>query len=401
MIMKTAAAALNTVHINGIIHSDIKKENILLVKNKTGHYVAKLVDFDSSYPSNEKKYPGGFVFSPELADYFDEEEDEELKAELLKKISVKTDIFSLGSCFYYYLLQEYSPDAVELSENLKKEKMRKESRGQTVKFETCDLLRGGCELKLSDKIKSARLKALILDMLSFEPENRPYASEVLERLKKIETEPEICEPWPEHGILLDPRKLSSKKIGAICRIKDGNASKYEIVFSTGKKQIQSKEDLIASGCAKPIIAKEGFEEPWPEHAIIFDETELKSMGFVALARETKNGVNGYRVYYPGSAAGVFYTYGNLLGAGLAKKKNGPIASAKPITTETDFSKFEPWPEHSIKLLPKNILESGFVGVEKGEKNGKKGYFFIRGDEKRTRQFFLVNMVLVQGWAETI
>ena len=53
LLMQTAAGALHSVHSKGIIHSDLKTKNVLLVKNRAGNYVAKLIDFDSSYFDTE------------------------------------------------------------------------------------------------------------------------------------------------------------------------------------------------------------------------------------------------------------------------------------------------------------------------------------------------------------
>ena len=54
LLMQTAAGALFSVHNKHIIHSDLKLKNVLLVRNKTGNYVAKLIDFDSSYFIDKK-----------------------------------------------------------------------------------------------------------------------------------------------------------------------------------------------------------------------------------------------------------------------------------------------------------------------------------------------------------
>ena len=55
LLMQTAAGALFTIHSKGIVHSDLKLKNVLLAKTRSGNYVAKLIDFDSSY-FVDKKY---------------------------------------------------------------------------------------------------------------------------------------------------------------------------------------------------------------------------------------------------------------------------------------------------------------------------------------------------------
>ena len=50
------AHALGQLHQARFIHSDIKHSNIMMVYSKNGCLTAKLIDFDSSYPSDEKKF---------------------------------------------------------------------------------------------------------------------------------------------------------------------------------------------------------------------------------------------------------------------------------------------------------------------------------------------------------
>ena len=92
LLMQTAAGALFSVHSKGIIHSDLKLKNVLLVRNKTGNYVAKLIDFDSSYFVDEK--PEEIVgtidyYSPELGEYAD---SFHLASGKLQTICYKADI---------------------------------------------------------------------------------------------------------------------------------------------------------------------------------------------------------------------------------------------------------------------------------------------------------------------
>jgi len=68
-IFTTAANCLHLLHNRKIIHGDIKHDNIMVVR-KDGGYVARIIDFDSSYFENDvPDLPvGDFVYwSPELA----------------------------------------------------------------------------------------------------------------------------------------------------------------------------------------------------------------------------------------------------------------------------------------------------------------------------------------------
>jgi len=246
MMLKTAAGALSAVHGAGIIHSDLKLKNIIVVENSSGRFVAKLIDFDSSYPIDEKKFIGGddAFCSPELARYSDSEDEAE-QEELLKFISEKTDIFSLGVCFHYFFTQQY-PGAVELSPRLQRKKELCARAGKPCLILVKELIYDECELKVSDSITSVNLKALIYDMLEVAPEKRPTAMQVLQRLKQ--GEPTFEEPWPEHNITVDRAKLSDKGIVGLKKATVGG-SVYEAIFATGKKSVYTREELISQGFA--------------------------------------------------------------------------------------------------------------------------------------------------------
>ena len=70
-LLLTAAGALKSLHSAGIIHSDLKRSNILVIKNAYGKYIAKIIDFDKSYFEGRPRVNdlGGdqCYVSPELA----------------------------------------------------------------------------------------------------------------------------------------------------------------------------------------------------------------------------------------------------------------------------------------------------------------------------------------------
>lgn len=404
LMMKTAAGALSAVHSSGIIHSDLKLKNIIVVKNSRDNFVAKLIDFDSSYPDDEKKYIGGddVYCSTELAQYSNSEDDEEM-SELVKKISNKTDIFSLGVCFHYYLTQEY-PTAVELSPRLKRQKDLKERAGKPVTFFTSQLLLEGCELKLSDKIESVNLKMLIYDMLSMDPGERPTAMQVLQRLKQ--SEPTIETPWPEHSITLDNTKLSSDGIVGLKKIRDG-VPKYELIFSAGKKRVVTVEELVEAKYAKTAFVPKGFHDIWSEHAIEFDEDKLSSRGFVSETKETLGGKKGYKLYRK-DGTGMFFTIEKLLGTGYVKRigtsSEGEIPKEETDSTSSTSStssalSIEPWPEHKIRFDVDVIKGRGHVRIERSELNNVKGYRLYKADGKG--QFVRVEMLIAWHMAVKI
>lgn len=338
LLMMTAAGALASVHAKGIIHSDLKLPNVLLVKNPRGTYVAKLIDFDSSYPTDNK--PDEIVgtpdyYSPELGRYVNSEDYSE---ENKKTITAKTDIFSLGLIYHFYLTGDF-PEAVSLTEKLQKRK----DKGKVIYPYV--VLNNGCELKISSAITEAKYASLIADMLSINPDDRPTASEVLLRLKA-----------PDTGMVSDTRR---------------------------------KEAIV-------ISLPSGFESPWREHNIELDVEKLKSIGFISSKNTTLSGVNGYNLYRSDGCE-KFMNVTTLLLMGYAKKK----ATAEPVVAvEDSVSGFaDPWPEHKIEFDTAAIIAKGYVATVQKTMNGINGYEFIRANGNR--QFIRVEMIIIQKMARKV
>lgn len=377
LLMQTAAGALFGVHSKKIVHSDLKLKNVLLVRNSTGNYVAKLIDFDSSYFVDEK--PDEVVgtidyYSPELGAYADAEDDRE---EMGKKLTEKSDIFSLGLIFHFYLSGAL-PTPVSLTERLRK----RQAKGKVI---YCWIaLNSGCELQISPAIKSPKYISLIRDMLSLDPDDRPSASEVLRRLR--EAEPVIEEPWPDHSIMLDKDKLKADGIVSLRKQTVAGQKKYELLFSDGKKTTLSKDKLISRKYVK-VIAPVGFCEPWSEHSIEFDVDRIKSRGFISGEQAVLAGVSGYNFYRSDSTA-TFFKLEMLLAMKYARK----VISTGGIDTGAD----SPWPEHNIAFNVDAINARGFINVKRDSMGGIKGYRFTKPDG--STQFIRVEMVLLQKMA---
>ncbi len=377
LLMQTAAGALFSVHSKHIVHSDLKLKNVLLVRNHAGNYVAKLIDFDCSYFVHEK--PEDIIgtidyYSPELGAYVDAEDDREEKE---KALTEKSDIFSLGLIFHYYLCGAL-PTPIALTESLKKRK----EKGKVIYPWVA--LNSGCDLQISPEIKRAKYVSLIRDMLSLNPNDRPTAAEVLKRLR--EAEPVIEEPWPEHSIVLNKKALLASSVVGLKKINVGGLCQYELLYNTGKKKILTKEELLSKGFVKVEVPK-GFSKPWKEHGLVFDLEKIKSRGFVAGEQATLGGVKGYNFYRPDSTV-KFFNPSLLVAMGYAKKQ---VATPK---VTPGFA--TPWPEHAIGFDVEAIKKKGYVRLEQAEMGGVKGYLFTRTDG--SSQFIRVEMVLIQKMA---
>ena len=382
MTMLTAAGALSSIHSVGVIHGDLKLPNILVVKNGAGSFVAKIIDFDSSYFVDDRRYIGGddVYCSPELGDYI-ATEDEEEQEELAKKLTPKTDIFSLGVVFHFYLTGKL-PQPKTLSPGMQRTKERKERAGKKAVFYPWDILKNGCELKLDDSITSLSLRALLLDMMDKDPEKRPTAAEVLDRLKS--GEPTIETPWPEHNLMLDRARMTADGIAGLAKRLIGSEKKYEILSIEGRKTVLNRDEIIAKGYAKPIVS--GYPEPWPEHDIVFVEEKLAELDFVAGERKTQGGVNGYQMYRSDGWSR-FFNVSNLRMTGCIKAPPVMPGEAKPR------------PEDNIVFNSDVLRGLGFVRIEQATFNGVKGYRCIRSDG--SNQFMPVSRVLFLGIAKKL
>lgn len=99
LVMLTAAGAVKILHANGIIHLDLKPDNIL-IQEWEGKLIAKVIDFDSSLLEGESIAPDDLVgdpayYSPEFGQHIATSGE-------TPPPTKKSDIFSLGLIFCQY-----------------------------------------------------------------------------------------------------------------------------------------------------------------------------------------------------------------------------------------------------------------------------------------------------------
>ncbi len=168
LILKTAANSLKLLHNIGIIHCDIKPDNLPVTVTESKKFTCSLIDFDSSHFENDIPAPDDVwvtdpYMSPELASY-------KMRKNYYgdKKFDVKNDVFAAAIVFHCYWSGEdfiYDPP----------------SKGPYLYNAVLE----GKSIAVSDKIPDA-IKHILLRMIDKNPENRPSMGEVLEYLKQID-----------------------------------------------------------------------------------------------------------------------------------------------------------------------------------------------------------------------
>lgn len=356
-VMLTAAAALYNIHKKKIVHSDLKRTNILAARNSSGRISAKIIDFDMSYFENDIRPDelGGDqnFMSPELAQCF----MYDMADEALEYMSTKSDIFSLGLVFHDYLVTEkYTDDAGKRRtrgchpkiEGLTGKLKERADEGKTVYC--CEALLAEGKLIVSDKIKEKYLRHLIAAMLQPEPDARPTAQEVLDALRNKK----VLE------LKSDAIKIAGEEV--------------EVVTHSHVEE------------AAPAIPS-GFCAPWSEHAIKFVESKLNASGYVASEQFNKAGSKCYYLYKRDGSKRLF-TIENLTILGLADR----VGDSKKMTTKSSTSTSTSTTSSDVivhddgKLWDEDndysynidfVKSSGYTTVARAERKGLKGYVLIK------------------------
>ena len=350
-IMLTAAGALNNVHRKNIVHSDLKRTNLLAARNPAGRVVGKLIDFDKSYFVNnvrEDELGGDQAYlSPELGYTL----MTELSEEGIALLSTKSDIFSLGLIFHNYLTGGEMPEYLDLPDHLTKRLA--EGKGVYC-FEA--LLTENGKLAISPKITEPYLVNLICAMLQPEPEDRPTALDVVVTLR-------------------DKKILPVKEDSRI--VQSGAVKKAASKHSTAKKAPAKPEPA-------PVTIPSGFCDALPEHGITINVEKLKSVGYIAAEQVDVGTSKGYKLYKADGTSKVMLPAVMKL-TGFATAATVTPTPATTADIEDDGSL---WPEDAGYAFDLDVVKkAGYARIAKCTKNGKRMYVLIKSmGEQRAVSF---------------
>lgn len=166
-LLKTLSESLAILHNAGIVHGDLKPDNILIKEVVNNYYTSNLIDYDNCYfagnpPTTDKLVGDLPYYSPELENYA-----LGMFASKASDLTQKSDIFALGLLFCQYLtgsLPSITPNYKHTSSAV--------NDGIIIRINTSNEL-------------PAELVKLINSMLLKSPVHRPDINQILLVLDKI------------------------------------------------------------------------------------------------------------------------------------------------------------------------------------------------------------------------
>jgi eukaryotic-like serine/threonine-protein kinase len=196
-IMLTAAHSLDTLHKAGLVHGDVKPDNLLIKALGKGRFAINVIDFDNCFPAHDPPAADQLVgdptfYSPELLRYTVGEAPGD-------QLDEKNDVFALGLVFWQYLTGE-----------------RPELPGG-VNY-PAEAVSQGSLLSLPRSVEDRPLVDLVHSMLASGSGDRPGMSDVhntLRTARKLDP----AAPVPVREARVEPPRMPAKAIDGTLRIR--------------------------------------------------------------------------------------------------------------------------------------------------------------------------------------
>jgi serine/threonine protein kinase len=165
VLLKALLYNIKCIHDAGIVHADLKKDNLIIKRTHNGYYTAKLIDFDSSFFENEP--PGKDELQGDMV-YLAPETFLRMNGEDIR-VTRRADIFALGIIFHE-ILCGYRPS-----------------------FPDCygyiyEAVLDGADITADNRLP-ADMRGLIKSMTAREPQDRPAADQIFRLLSAMDVPP--------------------------------------------------------------------------------------------------------------------------------------------------------------------------------------------------------------------